>query len=88
MHRMRFCNRVDAVIAPSVPVYNYLMQHGVKKPITVIPSPLRSDFLPATMHEKERGQRLQLLYVGRFVKKKISIRCLILLPNCHEMHIH
>ena len=65
-----FCNRVDAVIAPSVPVYNYLMQHGVKKPITVIPSPLRSDFLPATMHEKERGQRLQLLYVGRFVKEK------------------
>lgn len=65
-----FCNRVDRVIAPSMPIYNYLMHYGVKTPITVISSPLRPEFLYNNQPKKEAAQRFRLLYVGRFVQEK------------------
>lgn len=65
-----FCNNVDEVIAPSQGVRDYVVRHGVRKPVTVIPSPLRQEFMYREQPEKVRTHRVSLLYVGRLVKEK------------------
>jgi len=42
----KFCNKVDAIIAPSNCVKNYLLSQKIMTPMTVIPSPLRESFNP------------------------------------------
>jgi glycosyltransferase involved in cell wall biosynthesis len=68
----RFCNQVDGIIAPSNPIKKYLCAEQISKPITVIPSPLRTIFL--TKHEKEKALKnkdhFNLLVVTRFVPEK------------------
>lgn len=44
---LRFCASVDALIAPSAYIKNYLLTQGIKTPISVIPSPLRDIFTQA-----------------------------------------
>ena len=40
-----FCNAVDGIIAPSNTIKDYLLKQKITKPITVIPSPLRTMFI-------------------------------------------
>lgn len=65
-----FCNKVDAVVAPSRYIKNYLQSQGVKTPITIIPSPLREIFTQADFAEKQPSLIFHLLLVTRFVPEK------------------
>lgn len=65
-----FCNKVDAIIAPSRYIKNYLQSQGVKTPITIIPSPLRELFTGTDMTEKRSSPLFNLLLVTRFVPEK------------------
>jgi len=69
---LRFCKKVDHIIAPSSAIKNYLVKNGVKTPIEVIPSPLQDRFLPArkTNWNKNRMGKFKLLLVSRLVKEK------------------
>lgn len=67
---LSFCAQVNWVIAPSTFIENYLKKHHVKTPITVVPSPLREEFVHNTQPIKIPSARFRLLYVGRFVQEK------------------
>jgi glycosyltransferase involved in cell wall biosynthesis len=67
----RFCNRVDAVIAPSSFVKHQLLQDKVHAHIAVMPSPIASYFLASEQSKKpEVSKPLQLLTVSRFMPEK------------------
>ena len=67
----KFCNKVDAIIAPSNCVKNYLLSQHIKTPITVVPSPLRNIFTESKQKERDTKLTLfSLLLVTRFVQEK------------------
>lgn len=81
-----FCNKVDAIIAPSSYVKNHLQLQGVIKPIVVIPSPLRECFVKAESYKEEKrdGNFFELLLVTRFVPEKnipFVLKIMKLLPD-------
>jgi len=66
-----FCNKVQAIIAPSSYVKNYLQSQNIKTPIFVIPSPLRECFTNINnKKEKKDAHFFELLLVTRFVPEK------------------
>ncbi len=74
MHRsiQIFCNQVDAIIAPSTSIKNYLLLQNITTPITVIPSPLRNIFTYNTHNvlKKNNDQYFELLLVTRCTPEK------------------
>lgn len=67
----RFCERVNAIIAPSSSVKNYLTSQSIATPITVIPSPIRSCFSTSnTRLKQDNAKQFSLLLVSRFVPEK------------------
>jgi len=42
---LRFCKKVDQIIAPSSAIYDHLIKNGVTTPVEVIPSPLQKNFI-------------------------------------------
>ncbi|HLC06917.1 MAG TPA: glycosyltransferase [Candidatus Babeliales bacterium] len=82
----RFCNKVDAIIAPSTNVKNYLVSHNITAAITIIPSPLRECFtgFTTTKTQTKKSQYFELLLVSRFVPEKnipFVFDVIQLLPN-------
>lgn len=72
-HMVRtFCNKVDAIVAPSNAIADVLYAQGVRAPIRVIPSGLQDMFVQQlNISINPVAQRpFQLLYVGRFTKEK------------------
>lgn len=68
---LAFCRKVDGVIAPSLSIKNYLVDHDIKTPIAVIPSGLLEQFLPQQIKQRPiNGHTLHLLVVSRMVKEK------------------
>ncbi len=69
---MQFCKKVDLIIAPSSSIKKYLITHQIKRPVVVIPSPLRKAFLanPTTIMETETSRHFNLLLVTRFMPEK------------------
>lgn len=67
-----FCNAVDGIIAPSNAIKQYLRTEQITKPITIIPSPLRTMFLTHTPLKTARTDKkiCKLLIVSRFVPEK------------------
>src|SRR5579871_1462111 len=52
---LALCKNVTAIIAPSTAIKQYLVSHGIQRPIAIIPSPLRTIFcnaVPVPMHKK------------------------------------
>jgi len=74
MHRSirKFCNQVDAIIAPSTSIKNYLLLQNITTPITVIPSPLRNIFTHHIHHiiQKNDNHFFELLLVTRCTPEK------------------
>ncbi len=69
---LKFCKRVDGIIAPSIGVQDFLRQAQVQVPIASIPSGLRSQFLKCERNfdvQRSEGP-FRLLYVGRLTKEK------------------
>lgn len=68
---LRFCKKVDHIIAPSSSIHDYLLRNRIKIPITVIPSPLQNFFLDNS-HENKKLERkkFRLLLVSRFAAEK------------------
>jgi glycosyltransferase involved in cell wall biosynthesis len=82
----RFCNKVDAIIAPSASIKNYLQLHKVITPIMIIPSPLRECFINSVdnVTEAKNSEFFELLLVTRFVPEKnipFVFKVMQLLPN-------
>jgi len=71
-----FCNRADAVIAPSEPIGDELRNYGVTTPIHVIPTGIPPDKKPSEDPSWVRRQwnvpadGPLLIYVGRLAKEK------------------
>ncbi len=68
----RFCNSVDAIIAPGSAVKNILKVEDVRTPIEIIPSAVQQFLLHKTMPVKKHSADgvIQLLVVSRFTKEK------------------
>lgn len=68
----RYCSTVDGIIAPSEPIQEYLYDQAIDRPITVIPSSIRSPFLYTNFPNKQRQEHepFRLLVVSRFVPEK------------------
>ncbi len=66
---VRFCRRLDQIIAPSSAVKQLLTAKGISR-VTVIPSPLLPLFSEQPFIKKSFKKPYQLLYVGRFGKEK------------------
>ena len=81
-----FCNKVDAIIAPSSCVKNNLLSQNILTPIFIIPSPLRACFkntIDETI-QKKNSHFFELLLVTRFVPEKnvpFVFEMIQLLPN-------
>lgn len=67
---LRFCTRVDQIIAPSSYVHTYLKKNSIQTPIEIIPSPILPLFLYARPADKTIDTPCRLLTVGRFVPEK------------------
>ncbi len=68
---LNFCNKMDAIIAPSAFIKEYLQTNGVTRPITVLPSSLQRQFIqPKRTEQMATDAPLSLLVVSRMVKEK------------------
>jgi glycosyltransferase involved in cell wall biosynthesis len=65
-----FCNKVDAVIAPSKTIEHYLHTHNVCKPVHVIPSGIAPFYFQEKKERIGEQKKYQLLTVSRFAKEK------------------
>lgn len=71
-----YCNACDAVAAPTEPVREVLLEYGVKRPISVIPTGLKLRPPPAADPDYPRGalripaDALLVLYTGRLAREK------------------
>lgn len=66
------CQRVNAIIVPSVAIKAYIQEYGMTSSVVVVPSPLQDHFakqLPVFIPKKVHA-RFRLLYVGRFAQEK------------------
>lgn len=82
----RFCNKVDAIIAPSASIKNYLQLDKIITPITIIASPLRECFSSLIDHKTKTKESdfFELLLVTRFVPEKnipFVLKVMQLLPH-------
>ena len=69
---IKFCQQIDAIIAPSLFVKNRLISQGITRPISVLPSPILpifSENMPLFIY-KQSNHIKKLLYVGRFTDEK------------------
>ena len=66
---IRFCRRVDQLIAPSSAVKQLLSTHGVSQ-VAIIPSAILPIFSKQPFIKKDLKEPYRLLYVGRFAKEK------------------
>ncbi len=67
---LRFCKKVDHIIAPSNTIRDRLLKKGGIRNVSVIPSPLRDMFAGLPFHDRVLKRPYQLLSVGRFVPEK------------------
>ena len=71
VHIRQFCNRVNAIIAPSNSVQHYLFSRKISKNIITLPSPIRNIFRKiAPLSPKNESEPFLLLTVSRFRKEK------------------
>lgn len=80
----QFCKQVDAIIAPSSSVKNYLLSQDIQTPIAIIPSPIRPCFALSPLEHKKNDKLFSLLLVSRFVPEKnipFIFDVMQLLPN-------
>lgn len=88
----RQCNAVDAVISPSAPMHDVLVDYGVRKPIEVIATGLQAhSFADADgeMFRNEYGislERPMVLYVGRVAFEKNIAFLLHMTLALRELH--
>ena len=69
---IKFCQQIDAIIAPSLFIKNRLISQGITRPISVLPSPILpifSENMPLFIY-KQSNHIKKLLYVGRFTDEK------------------
>lgn len=66
---LRFCKKVDRIIAPSSTIENYLHSLGIQHVVT-IPSGIKKQFAEVSFEKKDLGKPYKLLFVGRFTKEK------------------
>jgi glycosyltransferase involved in cell wall biosynthesis len=67
---LNFCNtQVNAVIAPSGGIKDWLLDRDVTTPVHVIPSPVQDHFFQSR-EQRAQHERLKLLYVGRLTPEK------------------
>jgi glycosyltransferase involved in cell wall biosynthesis len=72
----RYCNAVDGVAVPTEPIREVLLEYGVTRPISVIPTGLRLDRAPALEPGFPRAalhipaEAPLVLYAGRLAKEK------------------
>lgn len=70
---LKYCKKVDQIIAPGSYIHSYLQKEGIKTPIEVMPSPLQPHFIGGYNQHSTVGQndkRFKLLLVSRLVKEK------------------
>ncbi len=72
-----YCNMMDMVVAPTPQIRNLLLKYGVKTPVKVIPTGIKSDSINPekykeilTRHPELRSCGKKLLYMGRIEKEK------------------
>lgn len=65
-----FCNKIDVVFAPSNAIAQDIAHCGVSKPVTVIPSAIKSNFLQNDFEIKSKKESFSLLVVSRFTPEK------------------
>jgi glycosyltransferase involved in cell wall biosynthesis len=65
-----FCDKVDAIIAPSTYVKKHLEKQHIKTPIDILVSPLRTCFKQDTIPSKVISNHCELILVTRFVLEK------------------
>jgi glycosyltransferase involved in cell wall biosynthesis len=68
----KFCSAVDGIIVPSTSVKAHIRNQGIISLIEVIPSSLRTSFLPCYDKQKTSDNKFffELLLVSRFVQEK------------------
>ena len=90
-----WCNRFDAVIAPTLKTQRLLEKYGVTSPIHVIPSGLEIGRFAPELHDDALRSRVRaecgvrpgervLLYLGRIAKEKNLDQVLRVFPRLHE----
>lgn len=67
---LSFCKDVDGIIAPSSYIQQYLCDHGIAVPITVIPSGLLPVFWWSEHKPIAARNTIELVTVSRFAKEK------------------
>lgn len=88
----RQCNAIDAVISPSAPMHDVLMDYGVRTPIEVIATGLQSHSFAEADGELFRTEygipldRPMMLYVGRVAFEKNIAFLLHMTLALREMH--
>ena len=89
-HTNYYYNRCHHVIAPSEAAKNSLKRHGVKKPISIIPSgnpaPKKISKIEAKQQLGIREDEKVLLYVGRIAKEKNLTTLLEMAKIVFELH--
>jgi 1,2-diacylglycerol 3-alpha-glucosyltransferase len=65
-----FCNKVDAVIAPSKTMGDYVRLHAVSAPVHVIPSGIAARYFQEKKVTITAQKKYQLLTVSRFAQEK------------------
>ena len=76
-----YCNKVDAIIAPTKKVFESLNEYGVKKNIHIIPTGIDTNIFKKTKFNKQEILQLKnkigikvnepsLIYIGRIAKEK------------------
>lgn len=72
----QFCNKVQAVVAPTPSLRDYLVTQDITYNISVIPSGILPHFIKPIFAYKLPSQRFTLLSVGRFMPEK-NVRFLL-----------
>jgi len=72
-----YCNQMDMVVAPTPQIRTLLLKYGVKSPVKVIPTGIKSDSINPekyreliSRHPELRSTGKKLLYMGRVEKEK------------------
>lgn len=91
-----WCNRFDAVIAPTLKTRRLLESYGVKSHINIIPSGLAIERFAPELHDAALRSRVReecgvkpgervLLYLGRIAKEKNLDQVLRVFPRLHDI---
>src|SRR3990167_5894496 len=83
---LRYCKKVDALIAPTQSTKNFLLENGIKIPISIIPSGIPEIFFQPAK-KTVISNSFRLLSVSRFTKEK-NIIFLLNVLNKLGLHFH